>query len=152
MVGVRSVGLIYVISEGGDFILKLINKTRIVGDLTADDIAFIRQMPDEQQDFLYGLCDQWARDHFNPDCQIKAVMWKHAHSKGLIHCFLRNTKTQKYIDVRGECDSLCNILRYTGVNVYDDEIELYSFSSVEDFDRFISWVVFAYREEVFDYG
>ena len=118
----------------------------------ADDIAFIRQMPDEQQDFLYGLCDQWARDHFNPDCQIKAVMWKNAHNKGLIHCFLYNHKIQKYIDVRGEYDSLCDILRYTGVNVYDDEIELYSFSSVEDFDRFISWVVFAYREEVFDYG
>ena len=95
MVGVRSVGLIYVISEGGDFILKLINKTRIVGDLTADDIAFIRQMPDEQQDFLYGLCDQWARDHFNPDCQIKAVVWKNAHNKGLIHCFFIQPQNPK---------------------------------------------------------
>ena len=37
---------------------------------------------------------------------------------------------------------MSDILRYTGINVYDDEVELYSFSSVKDFDRFISSVEF----------
>lgn len=111
-------------------------------ELMAKDILPIRQMPMQNQEYLYGLCDKWAKEHFDPNFQIIAVMLKHVHSLGLVHCFLYNVSTQKYIDVRGEYDSIYDILIYTGVNVFTDELEVYSFSSVEEFDCFIAWLEF----------
>ena len=61
-------------------------------------------------DFLHGQCHQWVFDNYKPGDEIFVMMYYDydIDDYALVHCgILRNGK---YIDVRGEMDSLADVL------------------------------------------
>ena len=98
-----------------------------------EQIQKINRLPDEDQRYLYGECDRRCLNNFEEGLQIVAIMEKDNHENGIIHCYLRNLDNGLCYDVRGEsgCDE--EIIAYTGVDYYSNNIEEYIFDNIEDY-------------------
>lgn len=108
----------------------------------ADHIQIINQLSEEEQRYLYGECDKWCLDNFKEGLQIVAIMERDNHENGITHCYLRNLDNGLCYDVRGEsgCDE--EIIAYTGVNYFSNNVEEYIFDNVNDFKMFLKWIDF----------
>lgn len=102
----------------------------------------INQLSDEDQRYLYGECDRWCMDNFEEGLQIVAILEKDNHENGIAHCYIRNLDNGLCYDVRGEsrCDE--EIIAYTGVNYFSDNVEEYIFEDIESFKKFLKWIDF----------
>lgn len=108
----------------------------------AEQIQQINLLSEEEQRYLYGECDKWCIENFEDGLEIVAIMESDNHENGIAHSYLRNPDNQLCYDVRGEsgCDE--EIISYTGVDYFNDEIEEYVFESLYDFKKFLKWVEF----------
>ena len=108
----------------------------------AEQIQQINLLSEEEQRYLYGECDKWCIENFEDGLEIVAIMESDNHENGIAHSYLRNPYNQLCYDVRGEsgCDE--EIIAYTGVDYFNDEIEEYVFESLYDFKKFLKWVEF----------
>lgn len=107
-----------------------------------EHIQKINRLSDEDQRYLYGECDRWCLDNFEDGLQIVAIMEKDNYENGITHSYLRNLGSGLCYDVRGEsgCDE--EIIAYTGVDYYSNNIEEYIFDNIKDFKMFLKWVDF----------
>ena len=107
-----------------------------------EQIQKINQLSDEDKRYLYGECDSWCLDNFEDGLQIVAIMERDNHENGITHCYLRNLDKGLCYDVRGEsgCDE--EIIAYTGVDYYSNNVEEYIFEDIEDFKMFLKWIEF----------
>ncbi len=108
----------------------------------AEQIQKINRLPDEDQRYLYGECDRWCLDNFEEGLQIVAIMEKDNHENGITHCYLRNLDKGLCYDVRGESSCDKEIIAYTGVDYFSNNIEEYIFDNIEDFKMFLKWIEF----------
>ena len=106
------------------------------------DIAKINKMPDYLQKFLYGECDKWCVQNFKPGFEIVAIMVENSHEDGIVHAYLRKSDTRQCYDIRGEMENDEVIIRYTGIDYYEDNIEEFVFYTIEEFERYLKWVDF----------
>ena len=113
------------------------NKEEIV-----KQIQRINQLSDEDQRYLYGECDKWCLENFEDGLEIVAIMERDNHENGITHSYLRNSENGLCYDIRGEsgCDE--EIMAYTGVDYYEDDIEEYIFDNIRDFKKFLKWIEF----------
>lgn len=109
----------------------------------------IDQLSDDDQRYLYGECDRWCLENFENGLQIVAIMEKNNHENGITHSYLRNLDNGLCYDVRGEsgCDE--EIIAYTGVDYYTNNVEEYIFDNVEDFKLFLRWIEFEVVREYY---
>lgn len=109
----------------------------------------IDQLSDDNQRYLYGECDRWCLENFENGLQIVAIMEKNNHENGITHSYLRNLDNGLCYDVRGEsgCDE--EIIAYTGVDYYTNNVEEYIFDNVEDFKLFLKWIEFEVVREYY---
>lgn len=119
------------------------------GNKYAEHIRKINSLSQEQQRYLYGECDRWCLDNFENGLEIVAIMEKDNHINGITHSYLRNANTGCCYDIRGESDNDEEILLYTGVEYYSNNIEEYVFDMVEDFKMFLKWIEFECIREGF---
>lgn len=107
-----------------------------------EQIQQINSLSEEEQRYLYGECDKWCIENFEDGLQIVVIMESDNHENGITHSYLRNPDNQLCYDVRGEsgCDE--EIIAYTGVDYFNDEIEEYVFDNLYDFKKFLKWVEF----------
>ncbi|MBC5744672.1 hypothetical protein FMM74_014070 [Lachnospiraceae bacterium MD308] len=108
----------------------------------AEQMQRINQLSEEEQRYLYGECDKWCLDTFIEGLQIVAIMEKDNHENGITHCYLRNLDNGLCYDVRGEYGSDEEIIAYTGVDYYSNNIEEYIFDNIENFKKFLKWIDF----------
>ena len=115
----------------------------------AVQIEKINQLPEEDQRYLYGECDKWCLENFEAGLRIVAIMERDNHENGITHSYLRNLDNGLCYDVRGEsgCDE--EIIAYTGVDYYSNNIEEYIFDNIEDFKKFLKWVDFEVMREYY---
>lgn len=108
----------------------------------AEQIQQINLLSEEEQRYLYGECDKWCIENFEDGLEIVAIMESDNHENGITHSYLRNPDNQLCYDVRGEsgCDE--EIIAYTSVDYFNDEIEEYVFENLYDFKKFLKWVEF----------
>lgn len=108
----------------------------------AEQIQQINLLSEEEQRYLYGECDKWCIENFEDGLEIVAIMESDNRENGIAHSYLRNPDNKLCYDVRGEsgCDE--EIIAYTGVDYFNDEIEEYVFESLYDFKKFLKWVEF----------
>lgn len=111
---------------------------------TAESIRDIQSLSEDEQYFLYGGCYSWCISHFHDyeGVQIAAVMDRHHHENGIVHCYLKNPDTGICYDVRGASDNEEYMTAYTGITLYPECMETYLFSSIEDFEMFLKWIDF----------
>ena len=64
------------------------------------------------------------------------------YENGITHCYLRNLDNGLCYDVRGGCGCDEEIIAYTGVDYYSNNIEEYIFDNIEDFKKFLKWIDF----------
>lgn len=90
----------------------------------------IGQLTDEDQRYLYVECDKWCLENFEEGLQIVDIMEKDNHENGITHSYFRNLDNGLCYDVRGTsgCDE--EIIAYTGVDYYSDNVEEYIFEDV----------------------
>lgn len=114
-----------------------------------EQIQKINQLSDEDQRYLYGECDKWCLDNFEEGLQIVAIMERDNHENGITHSYLRNLDNDLCYDVRGEsgCDE--EIIAYTGVDYYSNNVEEYIFDNIEDFKMFLKWIEFEVVREYY---
>lgn len=105
-------------------------------------IQRIEQLPENDQRYLYGECDKWCLENFEEDLQIVAIMERDNYENGITHSYLRDPDNRLCYDVRGESDCDEEIIAYTGVDYYSNNIEEYVFNNVEDFKMFLKWIDF----------
>lgn len=115
----------------------MINKEEL-----ATQIIRINQLSEEDQRYLYGECDKWCLENFEAGLQIVAIMESDNHENGITHSYLRNLETGLCYDVRGEFGWDKEIIAYTGVDYYSNNIEEYIFDNIEDFKKFLKWIDF----------
>lgn len=115
----------------------------------AEQIRKINQLPDKEQRYLYGECDRWCLDNFEKGLQIVAIMEKDNHENGITHSYLRNLDNSLCYDVRGEsgCDE--EIIAYTGVDYFSNNVEEYIFDNVDEFKMFLKWIEFEVVRECY---
>ena len=106
----------------------------------AEHIRQINLLSAEKQQYLYGKCDEWCLNHFKTGFEIVAIMQSDNHKNGIIHCYIRNPKTEHCYDVRGEFDNNVDILTYTGIDYNSDTIEEHVFNTISDFKTFLHWI------------
>lgn len=82
---------------------------------------------------------KYGRNQWKPD----------KHENGIEHCYLRNKIIGCCYDIRGEFGNDEDILRYTGVNYNQENIEEFVFQRVEDFKKFLKWVEFEQVKDCF---
>lgn len=107
-----------------------------------DHIQKINQLSEEEQRYLYGECDKWCLDNFEDGLQIVAIMERDNHENGITHSYLRNINTGVCYDVRGVSKCGEEIVLYTGVDYYSNNIEEYIFDNIRDFKKFLKWIDF----------
>lgn len=117
-------------------------------ELLCEDIAEIDKLPEEKQQFLYGLCDKWVIDNYIPSLEIVAIMLED-HGYGIVHSYLRHVGTGICFDIRGEFKNDEDILRYTGIRYGYNSIEEYVFENLNDFKKYLQWVDFERIKEQF---
>lgn len=107
-----------------------------------EQIREINTLPEEKQRHLYGECDKWCIENFEDGLEIVAIMESDNHENGITHSYLRNPENKLCYDVRGEkgCDE--EVIAYTGVDYFNDDIEEYIFDNIYDFKKFLKWVEF----------
>lgn len=108
----------------------------------SEHIQLINQLPEDDKRYLYGECDRWCLDNFEDGMRIIAIMESDNHENGITHCYLRNTDTGYCYDVRGESGNDEEILLYTGIDYYSNNIEEYIFDQIDDFKKFLKWIEF----------
>lgn len=108
----------------------------------AAQIERINQLSKEEQRYLYGECDKWCLKNFEDGLQIIVIMEKDNHENGITHSYLRNLDNGLCYDVRGEYSCDKEIILYTGVDYYSNNIEEYIFNNIEDFKKFLKWIDF----------
>lgn len=98
---------------------------------------------------MYGECDKWCLENFEEGLQIVVIMEMDNHQNGIVHSYLRNLNNGLCYDVRGEigCDE--EIIAYTGVDYYSNNVEEYIFDSVDDFEMFLKWIAFEIVRECY---
>lgn len=115
----------------------MINKEEFVSQ-----IKRINQLSEENQRYLYGECDKWCLENFGNGLQIVAIMENDNHENGITHSYLRDLETGLCYDVRGEFSCDKEIISYTAVDYYSNNIEEYVFDNIEDFNKFLRWIDF----------
>lgn len=125
----------------------------------AKDIAEIQKMSAYQKSFLYENSAEWCDKNFDDyykkfygrgGIQITAIVDSN-HENGLIKAYLRNFKTEKCFDVRGEFATDQDILRYTGIDYESDSIEKFTFDSYKPFRLFLRWLDFEKVKEQYQF-
>ncbi len=85
-------------------------------------------------DYLHGHCDEWVLEHFQ-DGDI-AVIWNEFREEigkvALIHCYI--VRNGKYLDVRGETESIEDVEE--GFD-YGCDNDTYECCSLEEYKRMI---------------
>lgn len=117
------------------------SKEEIIEEII-EQIHKINQLSDEEQRYLYGECDKWCLENFEEGLQIVVIMERDNHENGITHSYLRNLDNGLCYDVRGGsgCDE--EIIAYTGVDYYSNNVEEYIFDSIKDFKMFLKWIEF----------
>lgn len=113
----------------------------------AEQIQKINSLSEEKQRYLYGECDRWCIENFEEGLQIVAIMESNNHENGITHSYLRHPDNKLCYDVRGEsgCDE--EIIAYTNVDYFNDDIEEYVFDNIYDFKKFLKWIDFEIERE-----
>lgn len=114
-----------------------------------EQIQKINRLSDEDQRYLYGECDKWCLENFEKGLQIVAIMEKDNHENGITHCYFRNLDNGLCYDVRGESENDEEIISYTGVDYYSNNVEEYIFDDIDDFKRFLKWIEFEVVREYY---
>lgn len=119
------------------------------GNELTEHIRKINLLPEKEQRYLYGECDKWCLENFEDGLEIVAIMEKNNHENGITHSYLRNELTGCCYDIRGESGNDEEILMYTEVEYYSNDIEEYVFDRIEDFKMFLKWIEFECIREDF---
>lgn len=109
----------------------------------------IEECSEDEKRYLYGECDCWIKENFEPGYTIVALV---DCDNRLLHCYFMDEKHEVYRDVRGESYDETDITEYIETT---GTVTEYNFSNIRDFSIFIDWIDFEMNKEdhfVVSYG